>query len=368
MKNLKDDNYTGQTEAAVLFKNLPTDREADELESSLAEYTPGDYSGQRITERTISKLHDAMAVKAPKSNRRRRFQMVLIAACVAVLLIGTVFAAAEIIHNRRLNDMLGIKEDAGEMENAFFEIGISKQATDDLTITVVDSIGDSRSQWIEVKTNKKLEVPVEDGWLPKNFDYKTLPANLGGAFSVKYSLENGEYTTPAQTFTIPFCRDGDLWYMIWATADDSVNNADVLLKCGIGDLEFRWKNNYEADEKTVVLDRTIGKYTYTKVVLSASRLVLCAEKDTEYPKYDYYNDANLESITLADGTLLPLKEIRGDGPVSSGGEGDDGKIYREFVYLLLPNHTFETPDSITSIIPKDDIVTITIGGIAVPLR
>ena len=117
-----------------------------------------------------------------------------------------------------------------------------------------------------------------------------------------------------------------------------------------------------------MLDRTIGKYTYTKVVLSASRLVLYAEKDTEYPKYDYYNDANLESITLADGTLLPLKEIRGDGPVSSGGEGDDGKIYREFVYLLLPNHTFETPDSITSIIPKDDIVAITIGGIAVPLR
>ena len=369
MKNLKDDNFTEQTEAVALFKDLPTRSEADELENSLAEYTPGEFSAERMTERTITGLHDEMAAEAPRSNRRRRSRLILIAACVAVLLIGTAFAAKEIIHNKRLNEMLGIGEDAGEMENAFFEIGISKQVGDSkIIITVVDSIGDSHNQWIEVQTNMKFKVPVEDGWIPKGFDREAMPANIAGAFVLKYPQENEHYTPSVGYHVMPFCRDGYLWYMIWAVSEDiPLNNAEVLLKFRIGDLEFRWKNNYESDEKTIVINKTIGKYTYTKVLLSPSRLVLYAEKDTEYPKYDYYNDANLESITLADGTVLPLKEKRGDGPESGGGKSN-GKVYREFYYMLLPNHTFETPDSITSIIPKDDIVAITIDGVTVPLR
>ena len=294
MKNLKDNNHTEQSEPVALFKDLPTSREADEMETGLVDYTPKGYSEQRLTERTIAKLRREMAAEAPKRNRRRGFRILLIAACTAVLLLGTALGAREIIHSRRLNEMLGISGDAGELENSFIELGLT-QTRGDITVTLVDSIGDAYNLWVEVQTNLKFKDPTPEGWMWDD-PWPMLPARIGEQDYrfLDTSLDN----YGLGLHSIPFCRDGYLWFMMYLTSDDTpFNKTDLRLTFTLGGFEFGFtlKNNYETDEKKIPLNTVIGDITITEVDLNPSRITIYAERE---PRLYTSNPIELESITL----------------------------------------------------------------------
>ena len=174
--------------------------------------------------------------------------------------------------------------------------------------------------------------------------------------------------------SMPFARDGSLWYLLYFFSEDLPINKGyftVDLPFYVGNstdakqFTFRWNTKYDSREEVIEVNKTAGDVTVTKVRISPTCLTVYAERPSGGEKIFL-----IDSITLADGTVYPAKEAVSYG--FSGGrlvEGPNPKGSSGFArYLLLPNHSFDTPEELTSLIPADEITAITVDGVTIPIR
>ena len=458
MKNSKNDNLTFIDNIESVLDNPPTAEEADliladaeaEIATVFAEPDAPDYNefdATAVTELALGRMRtaetnmvdatvnaaetnstadtDAAAVAEPTventgktvvtlrpavRRRRKLFRVALIAACIAVLLFGTFVAAANVIYDVRFTQLIGVEGTMTKLENGYFQIGLSK-TIDDLTVTVVDAIGDARIQWVEIQTNRKLADGTPDGWLEKAFTddglYINTPALPDEYASTGYRVDYYKGSRLATIFSdidcteyyqkhyshaftfsgsgslIPFCRDGYLWYLMQASCNKDINHSFTHLAINFNTsvqddvmFEFNWCNNYKSDKETFRVNKSVGKAKIKKVVLCGASMFVYTNGG--------YNDICLNSVTLKDGTVLytnhgenevaPDKSgvsiFTDDGRQSCGGSANDEGIFTssDVEYSLLPGVTFQTPQSWTSLIPMDDIVSITINGVEISLK
>ena len=102
------------------------------------------------------------------TGRRRAWRIALVAAALAVLLLGTFVATARIVYDVRFLQLIGLESTMEELDNGYYQIGLSK-TIDDVTVTVVDAIGDAGRQWVEIET----DIPAEE------FETGKCPEELG---------------------------------------------------------------------------------------------------------------------------------------------------------------------------------------------
>ena len=440
MKNSKNDNLTFIDNTEAVLDNPPTAEEADRIlaeaeeaiaaasaETDASEYS--EYDKTAVTELALKRMRSAdtdaaaaagsaagntnktVATIRPTVRRRRKvLRVALVAACIAMLLFGTFVAAANVIYDVRFTQLIGVDGTMTELENGYFQIGLSK-TIDDLTVTVVDAIGDARVQWVEIRTNRKLADGTPDGWLEQAFTddglYINTPAlpdeYAATGYLVKYydgSLLSTVFSdidcteryqkhlvnTPTLDMRgslIPFCRDGYLWYMMETSCEEDINRSFTHLEINFNTsgqedvmFEFNWCNNYKSDKETFRVNKSVGQSKVKKVVLSGASMFVYTNGG--------YNEICLDSVTLKDGTVLhtaqgenevaPAKtdvsDFMNDGRRScSESFGVEGLFTSSYVeYSLLPGVSFKTPQSCTSLIPMDEIVSITINGVEISLR
>ena len=437
MKNSENDNL-------LLFDDLPTAEEADFMEAAANDADCGEFNEQAVAGLAIARMKDmtgsgltetlpetataeitAMTgAESPanahpasrRSGRRRRtvMRVMLIAACVAVLLLGTFVAAAKVIYDVRFTQLIGVEGTMTALENGYVQIGLSK-TVDDLTVTVVDAIGDSRTQWVEIRTNRPLEPGTPDGWLEPILTESGRFIRLNGlsedqaATDFLINFFNGSWLATVfsdidcteyyrkhlvnesigmeySASLKPFCRDGYLWYMLEIDTTKAINRSFAHLILGFhtaetdnAQFEFNWCNNYKAKETTYRVDKSVGDARITKVVLCGASLFLYSNSG--------YDDYRLDSVTLANGTVLHTindapeipqekQSVSGspsawyDGRRGCSGHNTGTGFFTDSVvqYSLLPGLSFRTPDSMTTLIPADEIVAVTINGVEISLR
>ncbi|MBR6018832.1 MAG: hypothetical protein IK055_01280 [Lachnospiraceae bacterium] len=332
--------------------------------------------------------------------RRRVLRIALIAACLGALLLLTIGAAAKLIYDVRFTQLIGLEGTMPELENGYFGIGISKSAGG-LKVTVVDAIGDSHTQWVEVQTSRRLPEGTPEGFFTNVMDNPELKACLtqtdfeltfynGSVLSAAlsdidctdYYYDTLIYKSPDnKTGSIrPFCREGYLWYLVKITTSPEVKVnrgfAHLMLSFKtesgtVWPFEFNWCNNYTAKELTSRKNWSLDNVSVSKVVLTPTSLFV------------YYEGASpdlchLDHIRLADGTILYTVNIS-DGaehnyqfadqttPQWDGWEDcSDSPRYKQ--YSLLPGVSFQAPADMTTLIPMDDILAININGTDIIVR
>ena len=434
MKNSKNDNLTIIDDTETVFGDLPTAEEADRMlaEAAIASASAetdatdrNEFDETAVTELALRMIRTAdtaavagsqtenagQTVDPPRSTfrpRRRALRVALIAACVAALLFGTFVAAANVIYDVRFTQLIGVEGTMTELKSGYFQIGLSK-TIDDLTVTVVDAIGDVRVQWVEIRTNRRLVDGTPDGWLEDNFTddglYAGTPAMPDGFAATDFRVSYYDGSLFSTVFSdidcteryqkhlvnkpsldmggslIPFCRDGYLWYMMQVSCKEDINRSFTHLEIGFDTsaqkdvmFEFNWCNNYKSDKETFRVNRSVGRSKVKKVVLGGASMFVYVDGGSD--------DICLNSVTLRDGTVLytnqgenetapdktGVSHFPNDGR-QAGGSKRDGIFTSSYAeYSLLPGVTFRTPQSFTSLIPMDEIVSITINGTEISLR
>ncbi len=370
MKNSKNDNFTLIGNDSP-FGNLPTAAEAERMEAAAPE---GDaFAEDAVANLALAKMQNEQAAKVAPSRKGRRngFRVALIAACIAVFLLGTLVAVAKIGFDVRFTDLLGMKEPGDVVTENWYEIGQTKEI-DGVEVTIVDAFGDLNNQWAEVKTNLKFTDSVPDGFV--SGETVLLPGTMG--------MPHIEFTNPDNDvryynfgmISMPFARDGSLWYLLYFFSEDLPINKGyftVDLPFYVGNstdakqFTFRWNTKYDSREEVIEVNKTAGDVTVTKVRISPTCLTVYAERPSGGEETFL-----IDSITLADGTVYPAKKSVFYG--FTGGrlvEGPNPKGSIGFArYLLLPNHSFDTPEELTSLIPADEITEITVNGVTIPIR
>lgn len=374
MKNSNNDNFTLVGNDSP-FGNLPTTAEAERMEAAAPNADA--FAENAVTDLTLAKLEN-MPASAPVSTskgRRRGFRAALIAACVAAFLLGTLAAVAKIGFDIRFTELLGMKQPAKELEDNWYEIGITKKI-DGVEVTLVDAFGDLNNQWAEVKTNLKFADSVPNGFVSS--ETVLLPGIVG--------MPHVEFTNPDSDvryynygmISMPFARDGFLWYLLYFYSKDlPINNGYFTLDLPVyvsdsmdaKQFEFRWNCKYDSHEEVIAVNKTAGSVTVTEVRISPTCLTVYAKRPS-----DGEETFLIDSITLADGTVYPAKKsvfygFSGGRWVEGWTYGPNPEGYSTFGrYLLLPHHSFDTPEELTSLIPANEITAITVNGVTIPIR
>ena len=355
MKNSKNDNFTLIGNDSP-FGNLPTAAEAERMEAAAPE---GDaFAENAVTNLALAKMQNEQAAKVAPSRKGRRngFRVALIAASIAVFLLGTLVAVAKIGFDVRFTDLLGMKEPGDVVTENWYEIGQTKEI-DGVEVTIVDAFGDLSNQWAEVKTNLKFTDSVPDGFVSS--ETVLLPGTMG--------MPDIEFTNPDNDvryynfgmISMPFARDGSLWYLLYFFSEDLPINKGYFNSTDAKQFTFRWNTKYDSREEVIEVNKTAGDVTVTKVRISPTCLTVYAERPSDVEK-----SFLIDSITLADGTVYPAKKSVFYG--FTGGRFVDSSGFAR--YLLLPNHSFDTPNEMTSMIPAGEITAITVDGVTIPIR
>lgn len=411
MKNLNNDKSMQNNLEKTVFDNLPTAEEAERMEAEAGGANAAAFNEQAVTALTLDSMKteairtsDNSKAGSAKRKGRRVLRAVLIAASLAVLLMTSLCVAAMIAYDVRFTQLIGLEGTMKELENGYVEIGISAEVGG-LTVTAVDAIGDSRTQWIEFRTNYKLPDGTPDGF----FNNLTMEDPAGIVISsgnrIVWSADVSYYegshfeTLKSDTdcmqyyydtlyrkkgvaigFSMrPFARDGYLWYLASLTALEDVNInrgfVHVVLYCNYNGLkrwpvEFDWRNNYTAKEKSFRMNRKAGDVVITRITLTSTKMFI---------SYDGVRKRfRLNSVTLSDGTVIPTRsadpaEITAtpelsewDGWIESGINSPEDKYFRN--YSLFPGESFKTPSGLTTCIPMDDIVSVNINGVDIPIK
>lgn len=374
MKNSKNDNFTLIGNDSP-FGILPTAAEAERMEAAAPE---GDaFNENTVADLALAKIRDNPAAKAAPSrkSRRRGFRVALIAACAAIFLFSTVVAVAKIGFDVRFTDLLGMKKPAKELSDNWYEIGLTKKV-DGIEATIVDAFGDSNNQWAELKTNLKFAESVQDGFVSS--DKVLLPGSMAMPHVEFIKPDSDDFYANYGVICTPFARDGYLWYLLYFFSRElPINNGRFTLTFNLyaGDsvdakpFEFRWNTRYDSREEVLAVNKTAGNMTITEVHISPTCLTVYAKA----PSYDE-EAFRIDSITLADGTVYPAKTsvfygLTGGRWTEGWAEGPNPEGAAAFArYLLLPDHSFDTPDEMTSMIPAGEITAITVDGITIPIR
>ena len=346
----------------------------------------------------------AAAPARKRIGRRRVWRIALVAAALAVLLLGTFVATAHIVYDVRFLQLIGLESTMKELDNGYYQIGLSK-TIDDVTITVVDAIGDAGRQWVEIETDIPVEefetgkCPEELG--PTHFYIELYETNrLTAAFAdidctERYERELKAVLPDGHSASLkPFFRDGHLWLLmeVMAEAGHELNRSFIHFECGFNTkntqdarFAFNWCCNYPAKKETFRINKKNGQVPrlyntsedvrITKVEVTQACLDVFAEGS--------FDDFRLEYITLADGTILyPANRERNVAPEKTGkaepeiwdgwivcdDEEIDGKKTSAKTYSLMPNQSFDTTALGDRLIPMDEIVAICINGKTIELK
>ena len=366
MKNSNDPiTFTGKDSC---FANLPTAAEAEQMEAAAPEAVT--FSETAVTNLALAKLQDEQTVKAAHApgKRRRSFRVAMVAACIAVFLLGTAGAVAKIGFDFRFTDLLGMKGMSKELEESWYEIGTTKTISD-VEVTIVDAFGDSNNQWAELKTNLKFTESVPDGFVTS--DTIRFPAQLHIPHINFENPDSDVIYFNLGTICTPFARDGYLWYLLYFNSKENpINNGIFTFKFdmyvsgvdAVIPFELKWKSQYDSREEVITVNRPLGDKTITSVHITPTSLTVYAEG----PVSDGIT-FRIDSITLADGTVYAAKEKFFYG-FPGGVQVNDSTFRACASYLFLPNHSFDTPADMTSMIPADEVVAITVDGVTIPIR
>ena len=374
MKNSKNDNFTLIGNDSP-FGNLPTAAEAERMEAAAPE---GDaFAENAVADLALAKMQNEQAAKVAPSRKGRRngFRVAMIAACIAVFLLGTLVAVAKIGFDVRFTDLLGMKEPAKELTESWYEIGQTKEV-DGVEVTIVDAFGDSNNQWAELKTNLKFADAVPDGFVSAND--VLFPGSIGKPHAEFTNPDSDVFYHNYGCICTPFARDGYLWYILYFfSLELPINNGYFTLTFDltVGDdatakaFEFRWNSKYDAREEVIVVNTPVGDVTVTEVRISPTCLTVYAKRPSAEE-----TSFRIDSITLADGTVYPAKTtifygLAGGSWTEGWTEGPNPEGAAAFArYLLLPGHSFDTPNEMTSMIPAGEITAITVDGVTIPIR
>ncbi len=347
----------------------------------------------------------APALARKHTGRRRAWRIALVAAALAVLLLGTFVATARIVYDVRFLQLIGLESTMKELDNGYYQIGLSK-TIDDVTVTVVDAIGDAGRQWVEIETDIPVEefetgkCPEELG--PTHFYIELYETNrLTAAFAdidctERYERELKAVLPAGHSGSLkPFFRDGHLWLLmeVMAEAGHELNRSFIHFECGFNTkntqdarFAFNWCCNYPAKKETFRINKKNGQVPrlyntsedvrITKVEVTQACLDVFAEGS--------FDDFRLEYITLADGTTLyprnrslnvaPEKTGKAEPEIWDGWIGCDGdesegrKKTSSKTYSLMPNQSFDTTALGERLIPMEEIVAICINGKTIELK
>lgn len=413
MKNLNNDKSMQNNLEKTVFDNLPTAEEVERMEAEAGNANAAAFNEQAVTALTLDSMKteairtsDNSKAGSAKRKGRRVLRAVLIAASLAVLLMTSLCVAAMIAYDVRFTQLIGLEGTMKELEGGYVEIGISAEFGG-LTVTAVDAIGDSRTQWIELRTNYKLPDGTPDGFFNnltmEESDSVGIVLNSGNRIvcSADASYYEGSHFETLKSDTDcmqyyydtlyrkksvaigfsmrPFAKDGYLWYLASLTALEDVNInrgfVHMVLYCNYNGLkrwpvEFDWRNNYTAKEKSFRINRNAGDVVITRITLTSTKMFI---------SYDGVRKRfRLNSVTLSDGTVIPTKsadsaEITAnpelsewDGWIDNGINYSEDKYFRN--YSLFPGESFKTPSDLTTCIPMDDIVSVNINGVDIKLK
>lgn len=310
---------------------------------------------------------------AVKGNvRRRTLRVVLTAACVVVLLVGTVAASGlvqKVIENvRKQNGMVtlvGSQDEEGVIEEAVIPINQTVEI-DDLTFTVENIIGDDEVVFAEISTNYQIDEP--EGYVLK----PVLGINISGkALFPEEETDYGVMNGLAQ-----FCRDGKLWYMLTISYNNvDISHADMMveIKGKWNDTQvdrvIEWKNDYEPKKETIAVNQQLGDYLITNVVLSTTRMELQYEIEsvrTSGQDAVVRHKLLLDSIKLDDGTVLQYNEINGFMVQALGyASEDDTKTFGGRYFNLIGG--FST-GGVVKVVPFERIKSIVVEGVEITIR
>lgn len=413
MKNLNNDKSMQNNLETTVFDNLPTAEEAERMEAEAGSANAAAFNEQAVTALALAgmkteaiRTSDNSKAGSAKRKGRRVLRAVLIAASLAVLLMTSLCVAAMIAYDVRFTQLIGLEGTMKELEGGYVEIGLTAEVGG-LTITAVDAIGDSHTQWIEFRTNYKLPDGTPDGFFNNLTMEESDPVGIAISsgnrivWSADVSYYEGShfetlksdtdcmqyyYNTlyrkkgVASGFSLrPFARDGYLWYLASLTALEDVNInrgfVHVVLYCNYNGLkrwpvEFDWRNNYTAKEKSFRMNRKAGDVVITRITLTSTKMFI---------SYDGVRKRfRLNSVTLSDGTVIPTRsadpaeiianpdQAEWDGWIDNGINYPEDKYFRN--YSLFPGESFKTPSGLTTCIPMDDIVSVNINGVDIPIK
>ncbi|MBO4697129.1 MAG: hypothetical protein J5643_07625 [Lachnospiraceae bacterium] len=398
MKNLNNDNIAQDQSHEDFFDRLPTAEEAERMEVEAGVTDTVAFNEQAVTALALAGMKNDLSLasvkpqtSSPRRKGRRVFRTVLIAAALAVLLATSLCVAAMIAYDVRFTQLIGLEGTMKELENGYVELGLTSEI-DGLNISLVDAIGDSRTQWVEIRTNFKLPEGTPDGffsnltyeqfesmWILRDFDVSYYEGSLLETLKSDTDCKEYYYNTLLRKKGVPascsfhiFARDGYLWYLVELTLleDTNVNRGFVhmLLYFNTNNqkqwpVEFNWRNNYTAKEKTFRPNQKAGSVIVKQISLTSTKM---------YISYDGVRSGFcLNSVTLSDGTVIPVQTSDQD-PDGWDGWIDNGINYSKDLYYrnysLVPGKSFKTPADMTALIPADDIVSVTVNGVKIKLR
>lgn len=316
-----------------------------------------------------------------KKSRRKMLRIALVAACLVVLIAGTVVAASGVLKKDPFLELISEDNGPEELGEAYIPIGITKEGP--VTVTLENIIGDDESVYCEFSTD--LMVPnQQDGWLED--------LNLGYTFTV-----SGEALIPEErwkhvilptgleaikpghaTGYTPFCRDGRLWWLlsiVYTDEDVSINDVPMRVEItvtGVNDGSsntylFEWTNDYESKMKTIPVNTEFDEYTLSEVRLSVTKVTVYAET-ADIERENRNAQLNLDYIKLEDGSVWEYLPQGGPRVKMLGGHYSDGESVSYRWNFGLIGEFRQKENGAIRVIPYNEIVAICVNGTEISLR
>ena len=314
----------------------------------------------RYVEETDEKLNGTMSGNAEGNKVRRRFlRPALLAACLVVLLAGTLVAGAKVLKDSRFLEMLGIKDPSNDLEKAVITKDLTAKVGD-MTVTVENIIVDKHIIYAEISTDYALDKP--DGWIT---------GETGGHLEISGEAGNvlDEHSYPGYLQGVSrFCKDGKQWYWyVIEYMDENVDLGHAKMQLTVKDTEnhkvvFEWDNNYASKSEVIPVNRVVDGVTILDIRFSLVEMVIKAESDQEA------YGVTLDYIKLDDGTVLYYSENNGV-PVHNSGDvtGHNEHMVRRAFYTLLSGFA-EKDSKEWQFVPYERIVSVSINGTEIPIR
>ncbi|MBR6019146.1 MAG: hypothetical protein IK055_02885 [Lachnospiraceae bacterium] len=314
----------------------------------------------RYVEETDERFNGIMSGKTEGNKTRRRFlRPALLAACLVVLLAGTVMAGAKALKNIQFLELIGIKEPTKDLEEAIVTKDITAKIGD-VTVTLENIIVDKHIIYAEISTDYALDKP--DGWIT---------GETGCYLEISGEADNvlDEHSYPGCMQGVSrFCKDGKLWYWyVIEYMDENVDLGHAKMQLTVKDVEnhkvvFKWTNYHDAKSEVIPVNRVVDGITILDIRFSLTEMVIKAKSDQDAFV------AALDYIKLDDGTVLYYSENNGI-PVHNSGEikGHDGDMTTRSFHTLLSG--FGEKDSTEfQFVPYERIVSVSINGTEIPIR
>jgi hypothetical protein len=313
---------------------------------------------------------------------RRVFRVVLIAACLVVLLAGTVVAASGVLNEKLFLDLISEENGPEELGEAYIPMKITHEGP--VTVTLENIVGDDEILYCEFSTDILLP-DYPNGWV----DGLDLDYGFGFTSEALIPEERLEQVmTPAGLETktpchgtglSPFCRDGRLWWLYsidytGANQDVKINDVPmrvtVTVKDANGDSDtylFEWTNDYVSRKKTIPVSMKFDKYTLTSVDLSTTRITIYAESE-DVDRGDLGANLTVDYVKLEDGSIWERLPKAGPRVKGVGGYYCDGKKVSYYWNINLIGEFRQKETGDIRVVPFEEITAISINGTEISLR